>query len=208
MLIQDYILDLPSSHSLNKKLRISIYKPISLSKFPVILFFSEIYQVTKPISRLCRLLASYGYIVIAPDIYSEYLKEGTMLDYDDIGTSIGNELKIKKPLANYDKDIETCILYIKTRSDWNGKIGSTGICLGGHLAYRASLFKEISATVTFFATDIAKNSLGFGKNDDSLIRCGEIKGELMMIWGRQDPHTPREDIEKIHRILLNNKVFF
>jgi carboxymethylenebutenolidase len=29
-------------------------------------------------------------------------------------------------------------------------------------------------------------------NDDSLARAGDIKGELLMIWGRQDPHVPLE----------------
>jgi carboxymethylenebutenolidase len=29
-------------------------------------------------------------------------------------------------------------------------------------------------------------------HDDSLERAAEIKGELLMIWGRQDPHIPTE----------------
>ena len=28
--------------------------------------------------------------------------------------------------------------------------------------------------------------------DDSLARIPEIQGELMMVWGRQDPHIPAE----------------
>ncbi len=35
-------------------------------------------------------------------------------------------------------------------------------------------------------------SLGKGRNDDSLERATDIRGELLMIWGRQDPHTPLE----------------
>jgi carboxymethylenebutenolidase len=34
-------------------------------------------------------------------------------------------------------------------------------------------------------------SLGKG-GDDTLERAGEIRGELLMIWGRQDPHIPVE----------------
>jgi carboxymethylenebutenolidase len=36
------------------------------------------------------------------------------------------------------------------------------------------------------------HTLGQGKNDDSLRRAGDIKGELLHIWGRQDPHIPLE----------------
>ena len=47
------------------------------------------------------------------------------------------------------------------------------------------------------ATDIHKVSFGKG-GDDSLARAGEIKGEMLMIWGRQDPHVPAEGRAKIH----------
>jgi carboxymethylenebutenolidase len=49
---------------------------------------------------------------------------------------------------------------------------------------------EIRATMCFYATDIHSGSLGKGKQDDSLARASEIKGELFHIWGRQDPHVP------------------
>lgn len=37
-----------------------------------------------------------------------------------------------------------------------------------------------------------------GMNDDSLDRMGEITGELLMIWGRQDPHVPGEGRARIY----------
>jgi dienelactone hydrolase len=67
-----------------------------------------------------------------------------------------------------------------------------GICLGGHLAFRAAMQPDVLATTCFYATDIHKRSLGAGTHDNSLDRIGEITGELLMIWGRQDPHIPRE----------------
>ena len=38
-------------------------------------------------------------------------------------------------------------------------------------------------------------------NDNSLDRIAEIKDELLMIWGRQDPHVPLEGRRKIHAAL-------
>ena len=55
------------------------------------------------------------------------------------------------------------------------------MCLGGHLAYRCALDSRISAAVCYFATDIHSATLGEGKNDDSLKRAGDIKGELVMV---------------------------
>jgi carboxymethylenebutenolidase len=56
---------------------------------------------------------------------------------------------------------------------------------------------EVAAAVCFYATDIHSGSLGKGKSDDSLVRAAEIKGELLHVWGRQDPHVPLEGRVKI-----------
>ncbi|HEX8312156.1 MAG TPA: dienelactone hydrolase family protein, partial [Chthoniobacteraceae bacterium] len=44
---------------------------------------------------------------------------------------------------------------------------------------------------------------GKGMNDDSLDRIPEIRGELLMIWGRQDPHVPREGRRVIYDALAD-----
>ena len=60
---------------------------------------------------------------------------------------------------------------------------------------------EVLAATCFYATDIHKRGLGKGLNDNSLDRIPEIKGELLMIWGRQDPHVPLEGRGKVHAAL-------
>ena len=57
------------------------------------------------------------------------------------------------------------------------------MCLGGHLAFRCAFDKRVSAAVCYFATDIHSETLGKGKQSDSLKRCKEIEGEIFMIWG-------------------------
>ena len=50
--------------------------------------------------------------------------------------------------------------------------------------------------------------LGTGMADDSLERTkkGDIRGELLMIWGRQDPHVPFEARVQIHEALEQSGV--
>ena len=65
------------------------------------------------------------------------------------------------------------------------------------LAFRCAMNPEVLGTVCFYATDIHKGGLGLGMNDNSYERAGEIKGELLMVWGRQDPHIPTEGRMKV-----------
>jgi len=67
---------------------------------------------------------------------------------------------------------------------------------------------EVDACICFYATDIHKRSLGKGMADDSLDRFGDISGELMMIWGRQDPHVPLEGRKIIYDALTAAEASF
>lgn len=90
----------------------------------------------------------------------------------------------------------------------NGRIGATGMCLGGHLAFRCALDVRVNAAMCYFATDLHSRSLGLGKNDDSLQRAGDIKGELSMVFGKRDPHVPAEGRDLIRKTLGENGCTF
>jgi carboxymethylenebutenolidase len=178
-------------------MRTHIVRPAAPGRYPAILFYSEIFQITAPIRRTAAMLAGHGYIVAMPEVYHEYEPAGTILAYDQAGSDRGNELKFKKPVAAYDGDTRAIIEHLLTRPDCTGKLGAMGICLGGHLAFRAAFNPEIAGTVCFYATDIHTGTLGEGKHDDSFARAGDIKAELFMAWGRQDPHVSTDGRMKI-----------
>ena len=173
-------------------MRTFIFRPAAPGRYPGIVLYSEIFQVTSPIRRMAAQFAGHGYIVMVPEIYHEFLPAGVAFHYDETGTARGNELKIAKPLASYDDDARAAIAFLKAHSNCTGKIGVAGICIGGHLAFRAAMNPEVLAAACWYPTDIHDHALGKGKNDDSISRMHEIRGEAMMIFGRQDPHVPRE----------------
>ncbi len=136
------------------------------------------------------MLAGHGFIVAVPEIYHEYEPAGTVLPYDKAGADRGNELKITKPLANYDSDSRGALDFLLAHPLCTGNLGVIGICIGGHLSFRAAFNPDVQAAVCFYATDIHKRSLGLGMKDDTLDRMKEVRAEMLMIWGRQDPHVP------------------
>jgi carboxymethylenebutenolidase len=169
-------------------MRVHLFVPAAPGRYPGIVLYSEIYQITEPVRRMAAFLAGQGFVVSAPEVYHEYEKPGTVLLYDAPGTDRGNTLKFEKTVAAYDSDARAALDHLKAHPACSGKLGAMGICLGGHLAFRAGMNADVSATACFYATDIHTGTLGHG--DDSLARAGDIKGELLCIWGRQDPHIP------------------
>jgi carboxymethylenebutenolidase len=177
-------------------MRTHIVRPAAPGKYPGIVFYTEIFQVTGPIRRTAAMLAGHGYIVAIPEIYHEFEAPGTVLAYDQAGSDRGNVLKTTKPLANFDSDARAVLDHLASRPDCTGRLGAMGICIGGHLAFRCAFHPDVLGAVCFYATDIHKGSLS-KDGDDSLARAAEIRGELLMAWGRQDPHIPTEGRMKV-----------
>ncbi len=173
-------------------MRTHLFRPAAPGRYPGLLLFSEIFQVTAPIRRTAAFFAGHGFVVAVPEIYHEFEPAGTVLAYDQPGADRGNALKTTKELAHYDADARAALAALRAHPACTGRLGTMGICLGGHLAFRAAMNPDVLAAACFYATDIHKRGLAKGLNDDSLDRMPEIKGELLMIWGRQDPHVPAE----------------
>ena len=136
-----------------------------------------------------------------PEIYHEFEAAGTVFAYDQAGADRGNALKTTKELSAYDADARAVLSWLKEQPECTGRLGTVGICIGGHLAFRAAMNPDVLAATCFYATDIHKRGLGKGMQDNSLDRIPEIKGELLMIWGRQHPHEPLEGRHKNHAAL-------
>jgi carboxymethylenebutenolidase len=170
---------------------------VARGRYPGLVLFSEIFQRTGPIERTAALLAGHGFVVAVPEIFHELEPAGTEIPYDPQGADRGNRDKVGKPVSAYDADARAALEFLRSSPHCTGKLGAMGICIGGHLAFRASMNPAVLAGACFYATDIHKGSLGAG-GDDSLARTGEIQGELLMVWGRQDPHVPTEGRAKIY----------
>jgi carboxymethylenebutenolidase len=163
--------------------------------------------VTGPVARFARQIAGQGYIVAAPSSYHEFVNYEP-LAYDVPGTDIGNQLKVKKTLAAYNEDATLAVDSLLALPTCNGRIGATGMCLGGHLALRCALDPRVAAAVTYFATDVHSATLGSSHPDDTLARFAEIKGELACIHGTLDNHVPPEGRDKIRLALREAGVVF
>lgn len=178
-------------------MRVHLFRPQGEGRFPAILLFSEIYQVTAPIERLAAMIAGRVRWWRCRKSTMNMKLQAAFWLMTSRGTDRGNELKYTKPVAQFDSDNVALIAWLRNHEGCSGRFGAFGVCLGGHLAYRAALLPEVEATACFYATDLHSASLGAGQSDDSLARARDVRGELMMVWGRSDPHVPYEGRKRI-----------
>ena len=201
MIVEESFVDLATPSG---PMRTHVTKPVAAGRRPGVLLFSEIFQRTAPIRRLATLLSGNGFVVLVPEIFHEFEAAGVVLGYDPAGTERGNQHKISKTVTAYDADARACLDHLAARGDCDGKLFAAGVCIGGHLAFRCAFDERVRAAACFYATDLHKGTLGLG-GDDSLARAPEIRGEVLMVWGRQDPHVPDEGRTKIQARLMEAK---
>lgn len=157
---------------------------------PGLVLYSEIFQQTPPVRRLALHFASLGHLVAVPEVYHAHEPAGCVLGYDDAGKDRGNALKQIIPMSDFDADARAVVGALAGHPGCTGRVGAVGICLGGHLAFRAALLPDVRAAACFYPTDLHTGTLGVGGAADSLARAKDIRGELLMAFGRQDPHVP------------------
>ncbi|KFG80715.1 dienelactone hydrolase family protein [Metarhizium anisopliae] len=208
MLIEESHVDVPTSaNGKDSTMRIFVFHPVIAgypkARFPGVCLFSEIYQVTGPVARFARQIAGQGYIVAAPSSYHDFVGPEP-LKYDVEDTDRGNKFKIEKAsstLESYDADSHATVDYLLSLPTCTGLIGSTGMCLGGHLAVRAALDPRINACVSYFATDIHSRTLGPytaansspsapANSNHTIDHLSRLGGEVAMIFGIKDTHVP------------------
>ena len=85
-------------------MRTYVLSPAAAGRYPGLVLFSEIFQVTGPVRRTAAFLAGHGYIVAVPEIFHELEEDpGVVLAYDTAGADRGNSHKITKELASYER---------------------------------------------------------------------------------------------------------
>src|SRR5437016_10589513 len=119
MIIKDNeFVDLPTPTG---PMRTYIFRPAAEGKYPGLLLFSEIFQVTGPIRRTAAFLAGHGFVVAVPEIYHEFEPAGKVLAYDQAGAERGNVLKTTKELANYDNDARSVLTFLANHAQCTGR---------------------------------------------------------------------------------------
>ena len=201
-------------------MRTVILRPNAPGRYPGIVFYSEIFQLTGPIIRSAAVLAGHGFIVALPEIYHSSSVTGWVGAYTTEGAELGNQLKVSTSVETYDSDSAAVIKHLQNHPRCTGRIGTAGFCVGGHLSIRAALVNDgVRAVASWYATDIhTGDGVCGGLSDRSkdtmnlFHRLANNNGgegtELLMIFGRQDRHVDRNGRLKLYQALTDAQAHF
>lgn len=179
-------------------MRMLVCAPKAEGRYPGVLCYSDIFQLTGPMQRAVARLAGYGLVAAAPEIYHRIEPHGTVIAFDDEGRTRGLDDAARTSVAEFDADCRAALDYLDAHAQVErGELGAMGFCIGGHLAFRAALQRDVRAAACFYPTGVHNGKLGKDADAGTLKRVGEIRGELLLVFGSADPHIPSDGRAKI-----------
>jgi carboxymethylenebutenolidase len=168
-----------------------VIAPVDEGPRPGVLLYTDIFQLTESTLRTARRLASYGFVVVVPEIYPHGDVAGVALEFDDPGKARGQAAAAATAVADFDADRVAVLDWMQQRDDIH-ELFATGFCIGGHLAFRAAFDPRVAATVCFYPTGLQNGALGADADAGSLARASDVHGRMMIVFGSRDPHVPAE----------------
>src|SRR5256885_15106510 len=99
------VTDAPPAHTF-------LAQPHAEGRYPGILFYSDIFQLTGPMLRSCARLAGYGFVVAAPEIYHRLEPPGAVIPFDDDGRTHGLEDGSHTSVEHFDLDCRAALTYL------------------------------------------------------------------------------------------------
>lgn len=120
---------------------------------PGLVMIHEIFGINLPLREIAARFALEGFAVLTIDVFSR-MERGLDLDYGDEGHAKGRAMHKAFDYATGVKDLQAGITYLRGLPVCNGKVGVTGFCLGGTMAYLAASRTDAEAAVGYYGTRI------------------------------------------------------
>jgi carboxymethylenebutenolidase len=149
-------------------------RPAADPPWPGVVVIHEGNGMSPQLLRFCERLAREGYATVAPDLF--FRSGGS--EAADFATLIG---ALRRDEVRSDLDGAVAAL----RAEGATKVGITGFCMGGGIAYRAALGDvDVACAASFYGASIAQE-------------LGSPKCPVLCFFGDDDPWVPVEAINAV-----------
>lgn len=164
-----------------------------------VIVLQEIFGVNREVKRIADLVASAGYVALAPNYYHRthpQLNE----PYTDEGLSRGFAAAGNVSRESLRKDVAACIDWLNRQTFVKpGKVATWGFCFGGAVAFVTATLPGLKGAACFYGGSIA-SPMPNGE-PEGLADVADINIPLLLVYGGQDQWITMDHINRTRKAL-------
>lgn len=161
-----------------------------------VIVVQEAFGVTTHIESVCDLLASAGWLAIAPALFHRV--ETQVFAYDDLASVMPVMMGLRQ--EDIDADLDAVVAFFAGAGVMSDRLGIVGFCMGGSVTLHAACTRSLGAAVTFYGGGIAEGRFGFPAGlEEATTLCTPWLG----LYGDLDPMIPVDQVEAL-RIVVSD----
>lgn len=159
---------------------------------PGVLVFQEIFGINDNMRTLADRLAAEGYLALVPDMF--WRIEPRFERKDESGMGDAFAMMQRFDFAKAVEDIQSAHAHLLGMPQCTGRVGATGFCLGGGLAFAAATRSRVDgrgpdAVVPYYGSAI----------NDMLGDVDRLECPAMFHYGDNDPFIAPDKIDEVER---------
>jgi carboxymethylenebutenolidase len=163
-------------------------------KGPGIVLLQEIFGVNQVMRDIADGYAEKGFTVICPDLFWRQEPGIQLTDQSQADWARAFELYQGLDEAKAVEDAAAAMNYLRQHPACTGKVGATGYCLGGKLAYLIAVRFDPDAAVGYYGVGI----------ENALTEAENLRRPLLLHIAKNDKFCSPEAQAKIHAALDRN----
>lgn len=163
-------------------------------KGPGIVVIQEVFGVNQVMRQITDMYAQAGYLALCPDLFWRQEPGIQLTDKTEAewkrAFELYNGFDVDKGMA----DIAATVSSLRGMDACTGKVGSTGYCLGGLLAYLTACRTDAEASVGYYGVGI----------DGKVAEAQTMRGHCMLHIAEEDGFVPKEAQQAIKDAFAGN----
>lgn len=154
----------------------------------------EAFGVNPHIEDVTRRVAAAGYHAVAPHFF--HRTGDPVIEYGDFDKVMPQMGALSE--AGLLDDIDAAIAHLGKVGFAPARIGVVGFCMGGTVAFLASVRRPLGAGVTFYGGGVTEGRFGMASMVDL---APELQAPWLGLYGDEDQGIPVDQVEALRAVL-------
>ncbi len=172
-----------------------VCRPPGAGPHPAVIVIMEAFGLNRHIKDVAQRIARESYVTIAPDLY--YRFGSPIVPYEDVPKAISYLQKFTD--EGLKLDLGAVITHLKGQRDVRGdRIGITGFCVGGRIAFQAAAWfpGDMRVSIPFYGGGIAADA-----PQAPITYADRIQCPMLCFFGETDGMIPLEQVKRVEDTL-------